>query len=155
MSEVGGGGAVWVRAQGARGDAVPAVRTRGPEGATSEGCVMSESGWDIPRRARIDRWVPAEQAIQDAVEAVEALPADERLTKAVTLLGEARHAVADYVDGVAAYDVYLASTRQERDGGARGEGAAMSEESPERQALRRLRDGVLAQSQREIGRAHV
>jgi len=44
------------------------------------------------------RWVPAEQAIYAAARIVEELPADERLTRAVNLLQEARNAVADYVD---------------------------------------------------------
>lgn len=54
----------------------------------------------IPRRNRMDQWTPAEHAIDAAVQAVEAMPADVRLTDAVTLLYEARQAVADYVDGV-------------------------------------------------------
>lgn len=53
---------------------------------------------DIPRRARIDLYVPAETAIREAMLAVEAMGADVLLTKAVTLLDEARTAVADYVD---------------------------------------------------------
>lgn len=54
---------------------------------------------DTPRRANIDKLVPAERAIYDAMIAVEAMGADERLTRAVTLLGDAMNAVADYVDG--------------------------------------------------------
>lgn len=55
---------------------------------------------DIPRRARIDKFVPAEKAIYDAVQAVEAMAADTRLTDAVVLLQQARSKVADFVDGV-------------------------------------------------------
>jgi hypothetical protein len=55
---------------------------------------------DIPRRIRLDKMTPAETAIWNAAQAVEALPADTRLTKAVNLLHEARMSVADYVDGV-------------------------------------------------------
>jgi len=55
---------------------------------------------DIPRRARIDKFVPAEKAIFDAVDAVEGLPPDERLTDAVVLLQRARDLVADFVDGI-------------------------------------------------------
>jgi hypothetical protein len=55
---------------------------------------------DIPRRARIDKFVPAEKAIYDAVAAVEALPPDPRLTDAVILLQRARDVVADFVDGI-------------------------------------------------------
>lgn len=57
-------------------------------------------GDEIPRRARVDRWCDAEKAIQAAVDAVEAMPADVRLTDAVNHLWEARQSVADYVDGV-------------------------------------------------------
>jgi hypothetical protein len=55
---------------------------------------------NIPRRIRFDLFTPAEKAIQDAVQAVEAAGCDPRLTRAVILLGQARDAVADYVDGV-------------------------------------------------------
>lgn len=55
---------------------------------------------DIPRRARLDQWTPAELAIQEAVDAVEAMGADVRLTDAVVLLAAARDSVADYVDGI-------------------------------------------------------
>jgi hypothetical protein len=52
----------------------------------------------IPRRIDMQRWSPAERAIYDAAQAVEAMPADARLTQAVLLLGKARECVADYVD---------------------------------------------------------
>ena len=55
---------------------------------------------NIPRRIRIDLNVPAELAIRKAMEAVEDLPADSRLTAAVVLLGDAKDWVSDYVDGV-------------------------------------------------------
>ena len=55
---------------------------------------------EIPRRARVDLWTPAEKAIQDAVDVVESMAADARLTDAVNHLWEARQSVADYVDGV-------------------------------------------------------
>lgn len=54
----------------------------------------------IPRRIRLDQNSAAELAIRSAIHAVEALPADVRLTDAVVLLQEARENVADYVDGV-------------------------------------------------------
>lgn len=53
---------------------------------------------DIPRRCRLDLNTPAEHAIYDAMIEVEKLAADVRLTDAVILLGEARNAVADFVD---------------------------------------------------------
>jgi hypothetical protein len=52
----------------------------------------------IPRRIRLDQNIPAELAIRSAVQAVEELPADVRLTQAVILLDQAREKVADYVD---------------------------------------------------------
>src|SRR5438309_5981536 len=55
---------------------------------------------DIPRRSRMDLWTPAETAIRNALIAVEAVGADERLTEAVVLLGHAQERVADYVDGI-------------------------------------------------------
>lgn len=55
---------------------------------------------DIPRRNRLDRMVPAELAIRAAIQAVEDMPADFRLTDAVIRLGRAQERVADFVDGV-------------------------------------------------------
>ncbi len=53
---------------------------------------------DIPRRARLDLFAPAERAIWDATQAVERMAADVLLTDAVILLAAAREKVADYVD---------------------------------------------------------
>lgn len=61
----------------------------------------------FPRRTNVNGWTPAEAAIARAVQAVEALPADIRLTHAVMLLREAQIKVADYVDAT------LASTTTE------------------------------------------
>ena len=55
---------------------------------------------DTPRRNQMTQWTPAEHAIYHAALAVEAMPADPRLTEAVVLLGAARDSVADYVDGI-------------------------------------------------------
>ena len=52
----------------------------------------------FPRRNRVDHWTPAEKAIQDAVDAVEAAGAHPLLTDAVILLGNARAKVADFVE---------------------------------------------------------
>lgn len=54
----------------------------------------------FPRRNRIDLLTPAEKAIYDAVQAVENLPADVRLTDAVILLQAARDKVADYIESI-------------------------------------------------------
>lgn len=56
----------------------------------------------IPRRARMDQWTPAERSIYDAMQAVEEMPADVRLTNAVNLLHQARDLVADFVDNIPA-----------------------------------------------------
>jgi hypothetical protein len=53
---------------------------------------------EIPRRNRLDLNVPAEKAIYDAMQEVEKLPADVKLTEAVTLLGKAKDLVSDFVD---------------------------------------------------------
>jgi hypothetical protein len=53
---------------------------------------------DFPRRNRLDLNEPAELAIHNAIQEVEKLPADERLTRAVTLLSEAKDMVADFID---------------------------------------------------------
>jgi hypothetical protein len=55
----------------------------------------------MARRNDLTLLCPAETAISAAVEAVEKMAADERLTKAVVLLQEARDLVADVVDASA------------------------------------------------------
>ncbi len=57
----------------------------------------------IPRRIRMDQWCPAEKAIFDAAQVVEAMGADPRLTEAIILLSKARDYVADYVDAERAH----------------------------------------------------
>lgn len=52
------------------------------------------------RRNDVLQMTPAELAILEAMRAVEALPADTRLTDAVVLLQQARDKVSDFVDGV-------------------------------------------------------
>lgn len=53
---------------------------------------------EIPRRNRLDLNTPAEKAIYDAMQEVEKLPADVKLTEAVTLLAKAKDLVSDFVD---------------------------------------------------------
>ncbi len=65
---------------------------------TAENMKKSDRPDGIPRRAYMPEWVPAEKAVQDAVDEVEKMPADIRLTEAVMLLGQARDKVADYID---------------------------------------------------------
>jgi hypothetical protein len=82
------------------GDPQPAAAPDAGEPCDSAGTKKENRVSEIPRRCRFDLSTPAELAIRAAVDAVEALPADVRLTTAVILLGQAREAVADFVDGV-------------------------------------------------------
>lgn len=52
----------------------------------------------IPRRIRVDMYEPAELAIRQAVAKVEDMGADERLTKAIQLLAQAKELVSDVID---------------------------------------------------------
>lgn len=52
----------------------------------------------FPRRNRLDHFTPAEKAIWDATQAVEAAGADPLLTDAVNLLAQASEKVADWVE---------------------------------------------------------
>ena len=54
---------------------------------------------EIPRRADMQRWIPAERQISEAVQAVEQLGAHPDLTAIVIKLGEAQRALADWYDG--------------------------------------------------------
>jgi hypothetical protein len=54
-----------------------------------------------PRRIRLDLNTPAELAVRNAVNEVEKLPADTRLTEAILLLDQAREKIADYIDAKA------------------------------------------------------
>lgn len=53
---------------------------------------------DTPRRIRLDLIVPAELAIYNAVQEIEKLGADVRLTNAEVLLQQAKDLVSDYID---------------------------------------------------------
>lgn len=61
---------------------------------------MNQEQIEIPRRIQMQKWTPAEMAIYKAVESVEAMPADTRLTYAVCKLQDAKNLVADFVDNV-------------------------------------------------------
>ena len=50
------------------------------------------------RRQQLDKCTPAELAIYKAMEEVEKIGADVRLTDAINKLNEARNLVADFVD---------------------------------------------------------
>lgn len=52
----------------------------------------------IPRRNRLDLNTPEEMAIRNAVDQVEKMGADVKLTEAVIYLDKARKLVADYID---------------------------------------------------------
>lgn len=55
---------------------------------------------EIPRRACLWQFVPAEKAIYDAVGIIEAMGAHTLLTEAQCLLMDAQRKIADYVDNV-------------------------------------------------------
>ena len=57
-----------------------------------------DSNFEFPRRNCVDQYIPAEKAISDLVAQVEALGAHPRLTDAVTLLHQAKDAVADWAE---------------------------------------------------------
>ena len=54
---------------------------------------------DIPRRNRLDLNTPAELAISKAIDEVEKLEPNVKLTGAIMLLSEAKDMVSDFVDG--------------------------------------------------------
>lgn len=53
---------------------------------------------DFPRRSQLDKCEPAELAIFNAMQEVEKLPADVKLTEAVILLQKAKDLVSDFID---------------------------------------------------------
>ncbi|GEM_PF-2784035 len=53
---------------------------------------------ETKRRNRLDLFEPSEKAIYDAMQEVEKLPPDERLTEAVVLLGKAKDLISDFLD---------------------------------------------------------
>ncbi len=63
-------------------------------------CLTGVRPMNVPRRNQINKFSDAEEAIWEAVGAVEAAGADVRLTDAVVLLQAARDSVADFVDGI-------------------------------------------------------
>lgn len=56
-------------------------------------------GNEIPRRNRLDLNTPAEKAIHDAIQKVEKVGADPKLTDVVVMLAKAKDLLSDYVDG--------------------------------------------------------
>lgn len=60
---------------------------------------LMEPTKDLPRRICMDLWTPAEKAIHAALQEVEKVGADTRLTMAGLKLTEAQRLVADFVDG--------------------------------------------------------
>ncbi len=53
---------------------------------------------EIPRRNRLDLNTPAELSIYNAIQEVEKVGADVKLTEAVTLMAKAKELVSDWVD---------------------------------------------------------
>jgi hypothetical protein len=52
----------------------------------------------FPRANMLNEMLPSELAIHRAMQEIEKLPPDERLTEAVTLLQKAKDLVSDFVD---------------------------------------------------------
>lgn len=52
----------------------------------------------FPRRNRLDLNTPEEMAIRNAIDLVEKMGADVKLTEAVIALDKARELVADFID---------------------------------------------------------
>lgn len=50
------------------------------------------------RRNRLDLMMPSELAIYNAMQEVEKLPPDAKLTEAITLLSQAKDLVSDFID---------------------------------------------------------
>jgi hypothetical protein len=59
---------------------------------------------EIPRRMRLDLKRPAELAIYNAMQEVEKIGADIRLTEAITLLSKAKDLVSDFIDVPCVHD---------------------------------------------------
>ena len=59
---------------------------------------LAHDAENIPRRIRLDKNMPAELAIWEAMQAVEKLEPNVHLTEAVNLLSKAKDKVADYFD---------------------------------------------------------
>ena len=53
---------------------------------------------EFPRRSRLDLCEPAEKAIYNAMQEVEKMGADVKLTDAIIKLQEAKELVADFID---------------------------------------------------------
>lgn len=52
----------------------------------------------FPRRNQLDKCIPEENAIREVINKIEVLGAHPLLTECVTLLGDAREKLADWVD---------------------------------------------------------
>lgn len=53
---------------------------------------------NFPRRNRLDLNTKAELSIHESIQEIENIGADEKLTKAINLLSEAKNLVSDYID---------------------------------------------------------
>lgn len=112
---------------------------------------------DIPRRSRLDKMTPAENAIYNAMCVVEQAGCDVRLTEAVMWLQKARDRVADFVDGVNSSSSYRVSvTTQETLDGIVADrehyrlrwAEAQRETSLAQKRIKSLEDGIVAENRR-------
>lgn len=111
---------------------------------------------DIPRRSRLDKMTPAENAIYNAMCVVEQAGCDVRLTEAVNLLQKARDRVADFVDGVEhplvsypkSEPEVLLQVIAEREDWRMREGRAQHEKALAQKRIKSLEDGIVAENRR-------
>lgn len=94
---------------------------------------------DIPRRAFVNKMIPAELSIRESVQSVERLAAHPLLTDAVVMLGDAQRKVADW------YDQHATGEQQEhaRTTTEIQQPAPVSATEPD--AVRMLREGMRGQ----------
>ena len=90
------GGVIGTQVQGPSNDQLTCVC--GEKGYSSFENLSLPANW--PRRSQMQQWSSAEYAISHAMGEVEKMGADYRLTDAVVLLGKAKDAVANFIDGV-------------------------------------------------------
>jgi len=69
------------------------------EGTQEEWNILVKKN-EFPRRNQLDKCTPAELTIFKAMEEVEKVGSDVRLTGAITKLNEAKNLVADFIDGI-------------------------------------------------------
>lgn len=75
---------------------VPAETLIRTDGVRQEKQKVGE--YNFPRRIQRDHWTPEERAFQDLIDKVEALGAHSILTHVVTMLGDAKEFLLDWIE---------------------------------------------------------